>query len=93
VGGAEAGGDAHAGGVRAPVRGHHGKPVQVDPIKPRLKAPGIKRLKLKCDNLRLNYAFKFNLRRYTMGFPVLSAGVTTLMSAIVLFFCQAGARP
>jgi len=27
----------------------------------------------------------------TMGFPVLSAGVTTLMSAIVLFFCQAGA--
>jgi len=41
--------------------------VQVGPIKPTLKAPGTKRLKLKCDGLLLSFAFKFNLRRYTMG--------------------------
>jgi hypothetical protein len=38
--------------------------VQVEPIKPTLKAPGIKLLKLKCDVLLSNYAFKFNLRYY-----------------------------
>jgi lipoate-protein ligase A len=40
--------------------------VQVDPIKPTLKAPGTKRLKLKYDDPLSNFAFKFNLRRYTM---------------------------
>jgi hypothetical protein len=40
--------------------------VQVDPLKPALKPPGIKRLKIKyCDPLE-NFAFKFNLRRYIM---------------------------
>ena len=39
----------------------------VDPIKPTLKAPGIKRLKLKHDDLLLNFGFKTNLRRYTKG--------------------------
>jgi hypothetical protein len=29
-----------------------------------LKAPGTKRLKLKCDEPLSNFAFKFNLRRY-----------------------------
>jgi hypothetical protein len=38
--------------------------VQVDPIKPKLKPPGTKRLKVKCDILRFNSAFKSNLRRY-----------------------------
>jgi hypothetical protein len=38
--------------------------VQVDPIKPKLKPPGTKRLKLKCDILLSTSAFKFNLRRY-----------------------------
>jgi hypothetical protein len=32
-------------------RGLPGRAVQVDPIKPTLKAPGTKRLKLKCDEL------------------------------------------
>ena len=41
-----------------------GRAVQVDPIEPALKAPGSKRLKLKCDHLRSSFAFKFNLRRY-----------------------------
>ena len=37
--------------------------MQVDPTRPKLKPPGIKLLKLKCDTLPLNFAFKFNLRR------------------------------
>jgi hypothetical protein len=39
--------------------------VQVDPIKPKLKPPGTKRLKLEHDVPLSNFAFKFNLRRYT----------------------------
>jgi len=38
--------------------------VQVDPIKPTLKAPGSKRLKPNCDELLSNFAFKFKVRRY-----------------------------
>jgi len=38
--------------------------VQLDPVKPTLKAPGIKRLKLECDELVSTCAFKFKLRRY-----------------------------
>ena len=49
------GGTAARGGV-----------VQVAPIKPTLKAPGTKRLKLKHDELLSNFAFKFTLRRFTV---------------------------
>jgi len=46
----------------------HGRAVQVDPIKPKLKAPANKRFKLKYDELVSSFfAFKFNLRRYTVG--------------------------
>ena len=38
--------------------------MQVDPIKPTLKAPGTKRLKQKCDAQLSTAAFKFNLRLY-----------------------------
>ena len=38
--------------------------MQVDPIKPTLKAPGIKLLSLKYDKPLSNFGFKFNLRRY-----------------------------
>jgi hypothetical protein len=41
----------------------YGRAVQVDPIKPTLKAPGTKRLKLKDDRLLSSFAFKFELRR------------------------------
>jgi hypothetical protein len=41
-----------------------GTAVQVEPMKPKLKAPGTERLKLKHDNLPSKLAFKFNLRRY-----------------------------
>jgi len=46
--------------------GAHGRVVQVDPMKPRLKPHGTKRLKLKCGVLLLTSAFKLNLRRYIM---------------------------
>ena len=39
--------------------------MQLDPIKLTVKAPGTKRLKLKCDKLLSTSAFKLNLRRYT----------------------------
>ena len=38
--------------------------MQVDPIKPTLKAPGSKRLKVEDEKLLSHYAFNFNLRRY-----------------------------
>jgi hypothetical protein len=38
--------------------------VQVAPIKPTLKAPGTKRLKLKCYQPLSNFAFNSSLRRY-----------------------------
>jgi len=44
----------------------HGRAVQVKPMKPMLKAPGTKRLKLKYIKLLSRFAFNFNLRRYTM---------------------------
>jgi len=45
--------------------------VHVDPIKPTLKAPGIKLLKLKYDKPLSNVAFKFNLRRHNKGMNVI----------------------
>ena len=44
-----------------------GRAVQVDPINPKLKAPGTERLKLKYNNLLSTSGFKFNLRRYNWG--------------------------
>jgi hypothetical protein len=41
--------------------------VQVDPIKPMLKAAGITLLELKYDTALSNFAFEFNLRRYSVG--------------------------
>ena len=40
--------------------------MQVDPIKPMLKAPATMRLKLKYDEPLSNFAFKFNLRRHSV---------------------------
>ena len=55
-----------------------GKAVQVDPIKPTLKAPGTKRLKLKYVEPFSNFAFKFNLRRYDLARVCIArAGVYT----------------
>ena len=48
----------------------YGKAVQVEPMKPTLKAPGSTCLKLKYDEPPSEFAFKFNLRRYTMASTV-----------------------
>ena len=40
-------------------------------MKPKLKPPATKRLKLKCDEPPLNFAFKFNLRRYSQACDLL----------------------
>jgi hypothetical protein len=45
----------------------HGRAVQVGPLKPKLKPPGTKRLKPKCDILLSTSAFNFNLRHYILG--------------------------
>jgi len=55
------------GGDRAPPRVLRGRTVQVEPMKSMLKAPGTKRLKLHNDEPPPNVAFKFNLRRYSVG--------------------------
>jgi hypothetical protein len=68
-GAAVAPGGARAVARRAPL---HGRAVQLDPIKPALKAPGIKRLKLICNDPLSNFAFKFNLRHYTMALAIQS---------------------
>jgi len=51
--------------ARGPNGWSPGRAVQVDPIKPKLKPPGTKRLKLHCDALLSTSAFKFNMRHYT----------------------------
>jgi hypothetical protein len=49
---------------RRPGRPAPGRAAQVEPIKPTLKLPGTKRLKLECDEPISKFALKFNLRRY-----------------------------
>jgi len=60
-------GAAAAGGRLQPVRRRqrHGRVVQIDPIKPKLKPPRYERLELRYDGPLSNAAFKFNLRCYT----------------------------
>jgi len=54
-------------GFRVCGSDHPGGAVQIDTIKPMLKPPGTKRLKLNHNKVLSNFAFKFNLRRYTRG--------------------------
>jgi hypothetical protein len=49
--------------------------VQVDSIKPKLKPPGIKRLKLTHDEPLPSFAFNFNLRHYIKESGIGSQGV------------------
>jgi hypothetical protein len=53
-----------------------GRAVQLDPIKPNLKPPGTKRLKLNHMNLLSSFAFNFNLRRYILASCIRSSGST-----------------
>jgi hypothetical protein len=57
----------HPGGVSAAAHsggGQLGRTVQVDPMKPTLKAPVSMLLKLRYDGPVSSFAFKFNLRRH-----------------------------
>ena len=47
--------------------------MQVDPIKPTLKAPVTKRLKLMCDDPLSKFAFNSNLSRYNEDDEVVQA--------------------
>jgi len=50
-------------------------------MKPKLKLPGSKQLKLKCNVLLSNRAFEFYLRRYSMGAGArMSQGASARMS-------------
>jgi len=57
-------------------------------MKPTLKAPGTKRLKLKYDVPLSNFAFKFNLRRYSKAAESGRTG-----SALCLAQCMFGDKP
>jgi len=65
--------------------------VQVEPIKPTLKAPGTKRLKLKYDKLFSSFAFYFNLRRYSMAIDGVEA--TSAGQLQYFFFTQPSPPP
>ena len=41
--------------------------MHIDPIEPKLKPPGSKRLELEYDGLLSNFGFKFNLRLYSLA--------------------------
>ena len=47
--------------------------MQIDPVKPTLKAPGTKRLKLTREGLLSDFGFKFNLRRYILALRITAA--------------------
>jgi len=54
-------------------------------MKPKLKAPGTKRLTLKCDEPLSNFAFKFNLRRYIKSNTAESGGAVAVTCATDAF--------
>jgi hypothetical protein len=75
------------------VLAHLGRAVQVDPIKPTLKAPGIKLLKLKYDKPLSSFALKFYLRRYTLASFVgwWTCSVWTVITGVGIAMAHAGA--
>ena len=64
----------HGGGGGAGFGARHARPrccapgraVHLDPMKPTLTAPGSRRSNLEHENLLSNFAFNFNLRRYSL---------------------------
>jgi hypothetical protein len=67
--------------------------VQIDPMKPTLKAPGAKRLKLKYDDPLSNFPFIFNLRRHI---PALVRGISAHWEAsprVAVFGALLGCLP
>ena len=61
--------------------------MQDEPMKPMLKSPGIKRLRLSYDEPPSNFAFKFNLRRY-IGGPTLVEDTSLCYNALKVRRCS-----
>ena len=59
-----------------------GRAVQVDPIKPMLKAPEFQGLKLKCDETLSMFGFNFDLRRYTVADFATNTAVPAVMLGV-----------
>jgi hypothetical protein len=59
-------------------------------MKPKLKAPGTKRLTLKCDEPLSSFAFKYNLRRYTTDDAALKPRARALEVLGMLVSARAG---
>jgi hypothetical protein len=72
---------------------HHGKAVQVGSMKFTLKAPGTKRLKVRCDMLLSTSAFEFSLRRYTSVGSLSSRGVLLGMRVVLANGTAAAVTP
>jgi hypothetical protein len=72
-----------------------GRAVQVDPIKPTLKAPGTEHVKLKCDILLSTFGSNINLRRYTVVVTegVLASSVSNAVVAGYAAQARAYTRP
>jgi hypothetical protein len=56
-----------------------GRALQVDPMKPTLKPPGSQRGNLEHEKLLSNFAFNFNLCRYTKATPAAAAASTAFL--------------
>ena len=81
------------GGAGGPGRGPHpGRALQVDPIKPTLKAPGTTRLKLNCDGPLSKFAFHINLRRYTLAAALVGALFGAAAAVALLLFTATKVR-
>jgi len=65
--------------------------VQLDPIKPKLKPPGTKRLKLEYDGMLSDFGFKSNLRRYIKG-AELTSKVAALEASLAAATAAAKAK-
>ena len=74
--------------ARAGRRARHGRAVQVDPIKPTLKAPGTKRLKLNVDEPLSSFALNVNLRRYSSAASYAAGHREVFKGSLAMGFCD-----
>jgi hypothetical protein len=63
----------------------YGRAAQVDPIKPTLKAPGTRQIKLKYYTLLESFGYNFNLRGFTMGKRYLTLSAAQGVKVAVTF--------
>jgi len=70
AGGVQSHHQLYGDGADSGTNAARGRAVQVDPMKPKFKPPGTRRLKLKFDTLLSTSGLKFNLRRYIEAIPM-----------------------